>query len=342
MATIDTYRSNIMRKKKDVAKLLSDRANEAKKISSHTKKILSAKQAISRTKSLSTLKSKSGEIDRAEKALASIEKRLAEIDGKIAKKNKEIADEERKLIQAEEREGKIRLQEAERQMKRVDDTLGQHSELHLQTQQTLLQLQSIPEKISVLFMASNPINVPPLRLDEEAREIGEMIRKSEHRDSVSFVTKWAVRPQDVLQAINEENPTIIHFSGHGSDEDEIVFQNPQGKAKLVSKEAIVQTMMSSSDTIRLVFFNTCFSYGQAQAVIEHVDAAIGMNTSIGDEAARVFATQFYSSIGFGRSLKTAFEQARAALMLEDIPEENTPELYVKEGLDASEIIIVRP
>lgn len=50
-------------------------------------------------------------------------------------------------------------------------------------------------------MASNPIDVQALRLDEEAREIGEMIRKSEHRDSVSFVTKWAVRPEDLFQPI---------------------------------------------------------------------------------------------------------------------------------------------
>src|SRR5690606_37023788 len=112
--------------------------------------------------------------------------------------------------------------------------------------------------------------------------------------------------------------------------------------KLVSKEAIVQTMMVSSDSIRLVFFNTCFSYSQAQAVVEHVDAAIGMNTSIGDEAAKVFASQFYSAIGFGLSLKKAFQQAKARLMLEGIDEEDTPALYVKDGLDASEIIIVRP
>lgn len=106
----------------------------------------------------------------------------------------------------------------------------------------------------------------------------------------------ATRALDVIQAINEEDPTVIHFSGHGSDEDEIVFQDNQGNAELVSKEAIVQTMMSASDTIKLVFFNTCFSYGQAQAVVEHVDAAIGMTNSIGDEAARIFAAQFYSAI----------------------------------------------
>lgn len=105
-----------------------------------------------------------------------------------------------------------------------NDALEKHDELHIQTQQTLKDIKTVPEKITVLFMASNPIDVPALRLDEEAREIGELIRKSEHRDSVSFITILAVRPHGKLQAINEETPTI-YFSGQGSEEGEIVFQN---------------------------------------------------------------------------------------------------------------------
>jgi hypothetical protein len=111
--------------------------------------------------------------------------------------------------------------------------------------------------------------------------------------------------------------------------DEIVFQNVNGLAKFVSKEAIVQAMMTFSEDIRLVFFNTCYSYEQAAAVVEHVEAAIGMNTSIGDDSTRIFAAQFYSSIGFGLSVQKAFAQTKAALMLEGIPEENTPELLYK-------------
>ena len=101
-------------------------------------------------------------------------------------------------------------------------------------------------------------------------------------------------------------------------------------------------MMTSSDKIRLVFFNICFSDEQAKAVVKHVESAIGMNTSIGDYAARVFSAQFYSGISFGLSLEKAFNQAKSALMLEGIPEENTPKLYVKAGLSADNIIIVRP
>jgi hypothetical protein len=76
--------------------------------------------------------------------------------------------------------------------------------------------------------------------------------------------------------------------------------------------------------------------------LQHIPAAIGMNTAIGDEAARIFAAQFYSSLGFGHSVGKAFRQAKAALMLESIPEESTPELFMTPGLDADELVIVKP
>ena len=105
---------------------------------------------------------------------------------------------------------------------------------------------------------------------------------------------------------------------------------------------MAQTIMTLSDKVRLIFFNACFSAIQAENIVKYVDIAIGMNTSIGDEAALVFASQFYSSIGFGKSIEVSFNQAKAALMLEDIPEETTPELFVRDGLQANSIILVQP
>lgn len=349
MALIDTYRNNILRKKSELAKLQSDRASETKKKPTQTSKILSAKKSLQTTKSSSTINSKLREIENAEKVIAGIDKKVADIDSKIAKKEKEIADEEKKFRQEEAREqkkrdneDKKRMTDSIKQMKQMESVLKAHERTQSQIQRDIIDLQSIPETITVLFMASNPVGSIQLRLDEEARSITEMIRKSEHRDCVRFESRWATRPMDILQAINELQPDIIHFSGHGSDMDELVLQDDNGNTKFVSKEAIVQVMMASSGKIRLVFFNTCFSYTQAQAVVEHVDVAIGMKTSIGDDAARVFAAQFYSAIGFGLSVQQSFNQAKAALMLEGISEENTPALYIREGLDADHIVIVRP
>ncbi len=204
------------------------------------------------------------------------------------------------------------------------------------------RMKAIPEKITVLFMAANPPNTSRLRLDEEARSIQEKIRLSKYRDSVQFESRWALHSSDILQAINETNPTIAHFSGHGTETGELVLENQNGSAKFVSKEAISAAISTTSDTIRLVVFNTCFSGNQAEKIVENIEAAIGMSDSIGDEAARVFAAQLYSSIGFGHLLQKSFDQAIAQLMLEGIPEENIPQLYAKDGVELDKMVLVRP
>lgn len=179
-----------------------------------------------------------------------------------------------------------------------------------------------------------------LSLDEEIRAIEQKIKMSEYRNSVELKSIWATRPTDLLQALNDHSPTIIHFSGHGSDQDELVLQNDAGETKLVKINAIVNLMKIQADTLKLVVFNTCYSFNQAREVSNYIPAAIGMNTSIGDQAARVFSAYLYSAISFGKDIKMAFEQAKLALMLEDIPEEDTPELYMNDELES--LILVKP
>ncbi len=347
MALIDTYRNNIKRKREELAKLRQEKAKESAKIPQQYKRIIDAKNAISRTKSESTIKFKLREIEKAEKEIASINKKIADIEKKIGIKDKELTTEEQRYLTEEERVNKKkadlekkRLQETTRQMLSIDRALQQHNYAQKRMQDEITLLKKIPEKITVLFMASNPLDTDYLRLDEEARSIQEMIRKSKHRDSVKFETRWAARPLDILQAINELNPDVVHFSGHGTQDGELILQNANGNKQFVSMEAIVQTMMTSSDKIRLVFFNTCFSYEQAISVVSEVEAAIGMTDSISDNAARIFAAQFYSSIGFGLSLKKAYDQAITALMLEGFLEEDKPKLYVKDNLNPDDIFLV--
>lgn len=349
MPIIDTYRNNLLRKRDELSKLSSEKSRASEKRSQQKQKIISASNAIKRTSSQSTVRTKTAEIERAEKEIASIDKSIAELDKKIAQKEKEIAAEERKINSEEEKirkrqlqEDKKRQQENERTLKKLNQAIETQKKQQEAMMVDIDALKAVPETITVLFFATNPKGTSQLRLDEEARSIQEMIRKSEHRDSISFVTRWAVRPLDILQAINEINPDVIHFSGHGAVSGDLILENTDGSPKPVTKEAITQTIMSSSDKIHLLFFNACFSYEQAQEIVQHVDAAIGMTTSIGDEAACAFAAQFYSSLGFGHSLKKAFEQAKGAMMLVSPTEADTPALYTKEGIDADTTYIVRP
>ena len=230
----------------------------------------------------------------------------------------------------------------QRQIDSVNRTLQLHESVQSNMQDQIEALRKLPEKITVLFLAANPKHTDALRLDEEAREIQERIRRSEYRDTITFESRWAVRTGDIIEAINEVKPDIIHFSGHGNEYGDLVFENEYGEPKTVKKEAMASTIITVSDKVRFMFFNACFSAEQAESIVEHIDAAIGMTDSIGDSAAVAFAAQFYSSIGYGRNIRTAFDQARANLMLEGINEEDTPKLYVKLGLSADDIYLVRP
>jgi hypothetical protein len=345
----DYCRREVQRYHVEIARLQQEKAREAANAADKTKRANDAAESASRSSSLSTTQSRLKDAQRYESEAVRHQKKVADLESKIAREQGRLNDAHRRLTDAEKQEHLRRTREQQRAQEENQRTIsnirGQlkhHEQLHRVALSTLEKLQNPPDQITVLFLASNPLDQQQLRLDEEVRSISEMIRKSEHRDAVRLESRWAVRPLDVLQAINESRPRIVHFSGHGSDEDEIVFQDNSGNAKLVTKEAIVQTMAAGSDDIQLVFFNTCYSRGQAEAVVEHVPAAIGMNTSIGDDAARVFAAQFYSALGFGHSIGRAFQQAKAALMLESIAEEDTPELFVASGLNEDALVLVRP
>lgn len=338
----DSYRRQIQQHQQAITNFQRNKGQEAEKIARLQQKINNASQSAARASTLSSVNSYLRDIQRHQTDLARAQKNVADIESKIAREQNKLTEAQKNLVREEQRELERNAREYEQRMKKITSTLGTHDVLHKKTQRAIQELSQLPEEIVVLFMAANPLDQGQLRLDEEARAISEMIRKAKHRDAVKLISCWAVRPLDLLQAINEHRPSVIHFSGHGSPRDEIVFQDDNGNAKLVSKEAIAQTFAATSSEIQLVFFNTCYSQHQAEAVVEHVNAAIGMTTAVGDEAARIFAAQFYSAIGFGLSIKAAFEQAKAALMLEGIPEQDTPELFTAQDTDANQLILVKP
>lgn len=193
----------------------------------------------------------------------------------------------------------------------------------------------------IVLFASNPQGTGQLALDKEVREIEAKIRAAGYRDPLRLISKSAVRPDDLLQALNEHRPQIVHFSGHGSDREEILLADDQGNIKPVGNRALGALFRTMKDNVRLVLLNACFSQPQAQTIIQHIDCAIGMSKAIGDNAAITFAASFYRALGFGGSINEAFEQGRTALLLEGIPEEETPLLLVRTGVDPRTIFFVR-
>ena len=80
-------------------------------------------------------------------------------------------------------------------------------------------------KTTILFLAANPDGVTKLALDKECRAIREKIRAGDFPKSLELKTEWAVRPDDLLQYLNEYRPHVVHFSGHGSASEELIFHD---------------------------------------------------------------------------------------------------------------------
>ena len=153
---------------------------------------------------------------------------------------------------------------------------------------------------------------------------------SDGRDTLDIISAWAIRPDDLLQYLNQHKPNIVHFSGHGTSAGEIVLQDKNSQAKAVSTSALKALFRTLKDNIQIVILNACYSRIQAEAIAGVIDYVIGMNSEIGDAAAIAFSASFYRALGFGRTIQEAFDQAKTSLMLEGIPEDNVPELLVNQ------------
>lgn len=348
--SIEMYRRQITQLRTNIARFMEQKAREVKKAADAGKKSLAAQSAASRASSASTLQTRLREANRYADEQAKHEHEVAKLEKKTADEQKKLggaqtrADfEEAKALKKNNDEQKRHRDAQDRQFRSVESSLTHHESLHRETIARLDLLSALPEAIVVAFFATDPVTASDRRLllDEEVREIQHKIRLSDHRDAVKLESRWALRPGDILQYMNELAPTIVHFSGHGTNQDELVLQDRNGDAAFISLASIVGAF-ELFDSVRLVFFNTCHSYNQAAACTQYVDAAIGMNQEIGDTAARVFAAQFYSAIGFGKSIISAFKQAKSALMLEGIPEDSTPQLHLRTGVEESDLILVKP
>jgi DNA-directed RNA polymerase subunit RPC12/RpoP len=180
--------------------------------------------------------------------------------------------------------------------------------------------------ITLLFMAADPTNASRLRLGEEAREIQQKLQLAKLRDNFALHQRMSVRPEDFSQALLDVDPQIVHFSGHGTSDGNLCFEDKLGNIHPVSPEALAALFEQFSASIKCVVLNACYSDIQARAIANHIEYVIGMSQAIGDKAAIAFAIGFYQALGAGRSIEDAYRLGCVQIGLQGIPEHLIPVL----------------
>ena len=201
-----------------------------------------------------------------------------------------------------------------------------------------ISVRPVERPLKILFLASDA--GLGLDLTGEFKKIKAVVSASKFPDSISLFSKFDVSVEDLFQSLNEYCPHVLHFSGN-MDGDSVLLSSKDGGVKTVKASALVGLLRVLNDNIRLVVLNACNSLSCAEAISDVIDCAIGIKGEISDSAAITFSESFYRGIGFGRSVKDAFDQAHVALLFEGVSEETIPDLRYREGVDPEKIVLAQ-
>lgn len=178
----------------------------------------------------------------------------------------------------------------------------------------------------ILILAANPKDTSNLRLGEEVREINNTLQLSPNRDLFQIITESAVRVDDLTRSLFEHQPTIVHFCGHGSGADGLIFESDYGHTQLVSTQALARLFDLVQQQVECVLLNACYSSEQAEAIHQHIDCVVGMDKAIGDKAAIKFSVGFYTALAAPSDYDVCYKMGCASIDLQGIPEYSTPKI----------------
>ncbi|NQE36836.1 tetratricopeptide repeat protein [Microcoleus asticus] len=168
--------------------------------------------------------------------------------------------------------------------------------------------------MKILILASNPRK--DLNLDREIRDLKRAIENSRNREEFEVVDELAVRVGDLQELLHKHQPQIVHFCGHGSGKQGLVFESDMGREHWVSTDALSNLFRLFSSRVECVLLNACYSEEQAGAIVDHINYVIGMNQEIRDDAAIAFSKGFYLALGYACSIKQSYDFGCNAIQLE--------------------------
>ena len=199
---------------------------------------------------------------------------------------------------------------------------------------------SFNPRLKILFFAADPTSLgsAPLNLDEEFKAIQQAIQRSQLRDQIDLEACLAATRNDLLNALNQHRPRIVHFGGHGKS-DGIVLQEEDGTASVVGEAFLAQVFSTLSADIQLVVLSACHTRIQAEAISSAISISIGTDDLLSDKSAIDFSRTFYGAIGDGLSVGQAYSQAVA--LLASSSGESSPKILCRENVDPISLILTR-
>jgi GTPase SAR1 family protein len=191
-------------------------------------------------------------------------------------------------------------------------------------------LKDVPQKIEVLLLlGANPV-IPnhvgsQLSIAEEFNNICEKLSQDGLNYKVNVYPRSKTNPISMNEEIWNLRPTMLHFSGHGSDQGGLCFASEDGRGLQMIEVNIIEELFEEikkeHPQLKIVLLNACFSKAQAQAISKHGIYAIGVNKEVKSPGARAFAAGFYLEYLNRGNVLGAFKFGRAQALTKSEPKD---------------------
>ena len=166
----------------------------------------------------------------------------------------------------------------------------------------------------ILILSSNPRG--DLNLEREVSDLNKAVKRlGKNNPKFEVEIELGVRSQELPKLLAEYSPQFVHFCGHGAGEQGLVFQDENGRERLVSTEILARLFKTLQDEVNCVVLNACDSDRQSEAIVAYINYVVGMSQPILDQAAYIFAVSFYESLAAGKSVEQAYEFGCMAIQI---------------------------
>jgi hypothetical protein len=182
----------------------------------------------------------------------------------------------------------------------------------------------------VLVLTANPLDTSRLALGVEASEIKKAMSGAGRAD-LRVVVEAAARVEDISDLLARYQPTILHFSGHGTVDGALQFENDTGTVANLSVDVFGRILQQQPSKPRCILLNACYTAVNASLLVSSTDFVVGMDRQIGDSDARAFTAGFYRALSVNQDdIPRAFRLGCDGIDVRQLPDALVPRLRSKD------------
>ncbi|WP_282776073.1 COR domain-containing protein [Phaeodactylibacter xiamenensis] len=200
------------------------------------------------------------------------------------------------------------------------------------------------EMVKVLFLQANPTQ-DEISWKDEYTTVDKQLARSLGKEKYKLYQEEAVSVEEMIEAIENCQPHIIHFCGHGTEKEidaqgsitqraGIVLHNEDKNGyEVVDAEQLEQlfrVLKEDFPMLKIVILNACHSRDQATAISKADIFAVGTQKEIISGTARKFAAGFYSNLFRDKDVLLGIKGGRRRSLLSDKDAESLIQLFYQQ------------